>query len=191
MISVRKIGSLSVGRRVDFRNTGELSSGQSYIGAIDNLTTALLNVKNLSSYFHNEGKVRLGNNVRIHKGFGIHVSKGTELSVGDNTYINPLSLIICHAGISIGSGCAISWKVEIMDDDLHAISYGTHSPARSTSIVIGNEVWIGSGVRILKGARIGDGAVIASGSVVTGTVDKQCLYGGVPARKIKEDVQWK
>jgi acetyltransferase-like isoleucine patch superfamily enzyme len=45
-------------------------------------------------------------------------------------------------------------------------------------------------VTILKGVHIGDGAIIAAGSVVTRDVPKHCLFGGVPARLIKENVSW-
>jgi acetyltransferase-like isoleucine patch superfamily enzyme len=55
---------------------------------------------------------------------------------------------------------------------------------------IGNHVWIGMNVMILKGVTIGDGAIIAAGSVVNRDVPERCLAGGVPAKVIKENVQW-
>lgn len=53
-------------------------------------------------------------------------------------------------------------------------------------VVIGNDVWIGQNVTVLNGVTIGDGAIIATGAVVTKDVEEYCIYGGVPAKKIKE-----
>ena len=39
---------------------------------------------------------------------------------------------------------------------------------------------------IMTGVIIGNGGVIAAGSVVTRDCECDCLYGGVPAKKIKE-----
>ena len=58
-------------------------------------------------------------------------------------------------------------------------------------VFIGNHVWIGTNVTILKGVTIGDGAIIAAGSVVTKSVPSKCLAAGVPAKVIKENVEWK
>lgn len=53
-------------------------------------------------------------------------------------------------------------------------------------IAVGDGVWIGARSVILPGATIGDGAVIAAGAVVTGNVEPNALYGGVPAKRIKD-----
>lgn len=52
--------------------------------------------------------------------------------------------------------------------------------------IIGDDVWIGAGSIIMAGVTIGDGAIIAAGSVVTKNVEAYCIYGGTPAKKIKE-----
>lgn len=53
-------------------------------------------------------------------------------------------------------------------------------------IVIENDVWIGFGSIILGGVKIGQGSIIAAGSVVTKDVLPFSIYGGVPAKKIRE-----
>jgi acetyltransferase-like isoleucine patch superfamily enzyme len=53
-------------------------------------------------------------------------------------------------------------------------------------IKIEDDVWIGSGCRILDGVKIGKGAVIGAGSVVTSSVPSNTVYGGVPAKHIKD-----
>ena len=43
---------------------------------------------------------------------------------------------------------------------------------------------------ILKGVTIGDGAIVAAGAVVTKDVPPKTLVGGIPAKVIKEDIEW-
>jgi virginiamycin A acetyltransferase len=57
---------------------------------------------------------------------------------------------------------------------------------RKHSIFIGNDVWIGTDAMIMPGVIIGDGAVIMPGSVVTGTIKPYEIFGGAPARKIRQ-----
>lgn len=52
--------------------------------------------------------------------------------------------------------------------------------------VIGNDVWIGYDSLIMPGVNIGNGAIISSRSVVTGDVPAYTVFGGNPARLIKE-----
>lgn len=52
-------------------------------------------------------------------------------------------------------------------------------------VIINDDVWIVANVTILKGVKIGEGSVIAAGSVVTKDVEPYCIYGGVPAKKLK------
>ena len=44
---------------------------------------------------------------------------------------------------------------------------------------------------ILKGVTIGDGSIVAAGAVVTKDVPAKTLVGGVPAKVIKENIEWK
>lgn len=52
--------------------------------------------------------------------------------------------------------------------------------------VVGNDVWIGRESVIMPGVTIGDGAIIAGYSVVTGDVPPYTLFGGNPARLLKQ-----
>lgn len=52
-------------------------------------------------------------------------------------------------------------------------------------IVIGNDVWIGRESIIMPGIKIGNGAIIAAYSVVTKDVPAYTIYGGNPAKFIK------
>ncbi|MBE9599527.1 DapH/DapD/GlmU-related protein [Pedobacter sp. MC2016-24] len=51
---------------------------------------------------------------------------------------------------------------------------------------IRDDVWIGYGSTVMQGVTIGEGAIIAAGSVVTKDVDSYSIYGGNPAKKIRD-----
>ena len=59
-------------------------------------------------------------------------------------------------------------------------------PVAPKSVYIGNDVWIGNNVTIMGGARIGDGAIVAMNSHVVGEIGAYEVWGGNPARKIRD-----
>lgn len=62
------------------------------------------------------------------------------------------------------------------------------SQAPAEPFSIGNAVVVSANATILAGAKIGDGAVIAAGAVVPKLVEEFAIYGGVPAKKIKDRI---
>jgi acetyltransferase-like isoleucine patch superfamily enzyme len=52
--------------------------------------------------------------------------------------------------------------------------------------VVEDEVWIGGRCVLLDGTYIEKGAIIAAGSVVRGRIPAYTIWGGVPARYIKD-----
>ena len=51
-------------------------------------------------------------------------------------------------------------------------------------VTIGNNIFIGYGSNVLGGAEIGDNVIIGAHSVVSGKIESDSVYAGVPARKI-------
>jgi acetyltransferase-like isoleucine patch superfamily enzyme len=132
--------------------------------------------------------------VTVNKGFSIYsnarvyVHHDSVLSLGSG-YINNNFNLNCFERIEIGNDVAIAECVTIRDSDNHDILNSKHS--KTKPIKIGNNVWIGMHVIILKGVTIGDGAVIAAGSLINKNVPAKCLVGGVPAKILKENIEWK
>lgn len=50
----------------------------------------------------------------------------------------------------------------------------------------GADVWMGTHAIVLSGRSVGDGAVVAAGSVVTKDIGPYEIWGGAPARKLKD-----
>ncbi len=112
-------------------------------------------------------------------------------------------LILKAAGIKIGKGCFIGSNVyfdEMRPDLIEigsqvTITSGTRilshffnpSPSRYFygKVNIGSKVFIGMNTLIVNSVNIGERAVLAAGSVVTKDVPKEEIWGGNPARFIR------
>ena len=82
---------------------------------------------------------------------------GAHTIIGDRTHIN------CQTAISIGTHCAISWDIEILDADMRTIvaEDGQALPNRAP-VVIEDRVWIGTRALILKGGTTGHDSIVAA-----------------------------
>lgn len=71
--------------------------------------------------------------------------------------------------------------------------FWTHGAGvKDRDIRIGSDCYIGSAARFSPGSSIGDRVVVAMGSVVSGEIpESDALIGGVPARVLKSDYNWK
>ena len=137
-------------------------------------------------YLGDNATLKINGRFTMHGHSSIMVHKGATLEIGDNTYLNGGS-IDCSEGIYIGNDCAIADGVQIMDNSWHAVN----GASQKQEVRIGNKVWIATNALIMPGVTIGDGAIIAAGAVVTKDVPARCMVAGVPAKVIKENVDWK
>lgn len=117
---------------------------------------------------------------------GASISK--DFRAGAYSYVGGHSTI-CPK-VKIGNFTMIAHNVMILGGDHNYKTAGIptvfagRDETRPTNI--GDDVWIGAGSIIMAGVTIGDGAIIAAGSVVTKDVAPYCIYGGTPAKKIKD-----
>jgi len=93
--------------------------------------------------------------------------------------------------IIIGNNCLIAANSQIIDGHGHKLSFDNPSDRINTTdegvpIIIEDNVWIGANCIIFGGTHIGKGAVISAGSVVKAVVPAKSLYGGNPAKLIKQ-----
>jgi acetyltransferase-like isoleucine patch superfamily enzyme len=114
------------------------------------------------------------------------------ITIGSKSRINGASLY-AHNGksITIGSRCLFSTAIDIRTTDSHKIF--SKDGARinpDKDVVIEDRVWIGRMVSVLKGSHIQEGSVIGSMSLVVGKLPPRSICAGVPARTIREDIEW-
>lgn len=168
--------------RLEFRNDGHLRIGIGSFGLTTSKDVTVIRIRPGARFVVN-------GQVNLHRGSRIVVDAG-QLEVGHQTMINGLTKVLVNSGVRIGSGCNISWNVQILDTDFHSVYVDGKALPRTAPIDIGDRVWIGTNALVLKGVTIGDGAVVAAGSVVTRDVPPKTLVAGVPAKPVRQIEDW-
>jgi chloramphenicol O-acetyltransferase type B len=134
----------------------------------------------------------------FHAGARVRLWAKSQITIGNCFYIGRDSFI--ETDCIVGDYVIFGNKVAIVGRyDHHFQQIG--SPIRLASTIrepdynwkgknlmtkIGDDVWLGYGVTVMQGVQIESGAIIAAGSVVTKNVEAYAIYGGNPARKIKD-----
>jgi acetyltransferase-like isoleucine patch superfamily enzyme len=178
-----------ISSKVKLINRGSfVTDGPFYFGIICNKLSSLMSDRGILKISENAQFI-CGKNVKISSGCKIHVNG--KVTIGDNTYIMPHTMLVVNSSLHIGSNCAISWNCQIMDNDGHEFFINGLKQESVAPIFIGNNVWIGNNAIIKKGVKIGDGAAVASGSVVTKDVPGGVVVAGVPAKIIRDNIDWK
>ena len=112
---------------------------------------------------------------------------GSNLTLGRDTFINSGCLIDAAGEVALADEVHVAHRTMILTADhlpgepRRRAGKGTIKPVR-----IGAGTWIGAGVIILPGVAIGNGCVIAAGAVVAEDLPPHGLYGGVPAKLIRD-----
>ena len=93
----------------------------------------------------------------------------------------------------VGAHCLIASGCRFIDHDHcysdRATPIASQSSGTEAKIVLEEDVWIGANVIVLNGVTIHRGAIIAAGSVLTKSVGLFEIWGGAPAKKLKDRPQ--
>lgn len=114
-----------------------------------------------------------------------------NLVMGEHCYINAHSTLYTGNGIDIGNyvliapGCVLVPTNHNYHSRTVPIRHQGFLPSKG-GIVIEDDVWIGANCTILDGSLIRQGAIIAAGSVVIGEIGAFQIWGGIPAKFIRE-----
>lgn len=152
-------------------------------------------IQNVKIYIRgNSHHLIIGENSCISGGDFWFEDNGCEIAIGKYTTIESAHFAATenNSSILIGEDCMLSTKIEIRTGDSHSIINNTtkkriNPPA---DVVIGNHVWIGANATVLKGVKIGDESIIAAGSIVTKQFPSNVVIAGIPAKVIKQDINW-
>ena len=136
--------------------------------------------------------LRIGANTRIFDFAVIQFVGGNgDITIGEHCYINPHCVLYSGSGINIGNNVLIASGTMIVPAN-HSIKSRNELirnqgflPSRG-GVIIEDDVWLGANCVLLDGTHIERGAVIAAGSVVNGKIPAYTIWGGIPAKFIKE-----
>lgn len=139
----------------------------------------------------NGGKILFDGETTIAEGLNIIVDAGI-VEFGKNFYANRNLQIQCEKSIRFLDNNLFGWNVKVRDTDGHAIVYNNQKNDYRQEIIIDEHVWVASDVTILKGTYIPSNSVVACNSLVCGLKqqEKGCIIGGIPAKKIRENINW-
>lgn len=120
-----------------------------------------------------------GNRVRI----GRH-----DIQIGNHVFLG--QDVVIESALTIGDFTMIAARTAFIGNDHVFGKLGVpmqfSGRQKNLTIKIGRDVWIGHGAIILHGVTVGDGAIIAAGAVVTRDVPPCTIYGGIPAKLIRQ-----
>ncbi len=127
-------------------------------------------------------RMKIGRNCAIYGKFEIR--NPWKITIGNNTSVGHRATLDGRGTLTIGSNVNISSEVMIW-----TWQHNYDSPSFeivSKPVIIEDYAWISARVIILPGVKIAKGSVIAAGAVVTKDTEPFTVYGGVPAKKIKD-----
>jgi len=145
---------------------------------------------------------RIGNNVRI-KCYCFEV--GDNFRIADNVEIDVSGGMTKQSNFIAGDNCLLCKDVYV--NCCREVKLGNHvclSPramvfthrywqdvrkgydAKFKQVIFRDDSWLGAGAVILPGCEVGSGSIIMANSTVIGNVPERCVYGGVPAVKLRD-----
>jgi len=145
--------------------------------------TAVLKGKNL---------IKIDKTAEI-KAYVIITTFAKPIEIGENSQINPFTVIYGGSSVIIGKDVMIAPHCMIAAGN-HDYKQ-TEKPMRFAGnltkgpIIIEDDVWIGANCTITDGVKIGKGAIIGANSLVNKDVQPYDIVGGVPAKKISNRLE--
>ena len=112
---------------------------------------------------------------------------GKDVSINRDVYIQTSG-----GGVTLGDRVTLSKGCFILTEGLDTNNYIENAHKRyrdhvSKNVVIGDGTWIAAGVIVCPGVSIASNSIVAAGSVVVEDLTEDgVLYGGIPAKKIRD-----
>lgn len=174
---------------INFRTqSGSYSIGSNLI------IRGVLSIRNL-------GSIVIGDNVFINSRYsanpvgnsnqtGLYTRSNGQIEIKSGVQLSNC-LIFSYENVTICEDVYVGGGVQILDNDFHSIEFKNRIKRpdpniKIKSIKIERGSFVGANSIILKGVEIGEESVIAAGSVVTKSVPSREIWGGNPAKYIRD-----
>jgi acetyltransferase-like isoleucine patch superfamily enzyme len=133
------------------------------------------------------GRIEIGSGSEVRSFARLEADVG-YIVIGDQSSVNPFSLLSGFGGLRIGNQVRIASHCVILSSthlhhDAGIPIYEQGVEQKET--VIGDDVWIGSHAVIVGGVTIGAHSIVGAGAVVTGDIPPYTVAAGIPARVIR------
>lgn len=125
--------------------------------------------------------------VRVMKGTSF--AQNMDVKIGNNVQFGDYCNIASN--VHFGNNVLIARKVSFVGKHDHTFNIPGKTiwqgeRGNNGTTIIENDVWIGTGSIIMSGVTIGKGSIVAAGSIVTKDIAPCEIWGGNPAKKIKD-----
>ncbi|MBN2779205.1 MAG: acyltransferase [Bacteroidales bacterium] len=142
----------------------------------------------------NNHKLTIKEDCRYKGGIVWFEDNNCQITIGRNTGIVSAHLAVTEPNrkITIGEDCMFSTNIEFRTGDSHSI-IDMETKKRinaSQDITVEDHVWIGANSIILKGAHIENNSIIGTNSLVTKRIPSHSIAAGIPAKVIKNNIDW-
>ena len=135
----------------------------------------------------------IGAGARLRGGHFLLEDSGGRLEIGaETTMFAPMVVVSEGGSIRVGRQCLVAYGLDLRNSDGHSVLDAAtrervNPPADTT---IADHVWLGNNCQVLKGVTVGTHSIAAARSVITKSVPPHTLVAGVPAKVIREGVDW-
>lgn len=111
------------------------------------------------------------------------ITIGNNVQFGRGTWVS--------ADVNFGNNVLIAGRVSFVGKNDHTfdvpgVSMWDSDRGTDNVINVGNDVWIGTNAIITSGVKIGNGSIVAAGALVNKDIPQCEIWGGIPAKKIKD-----
>lgn len=142
-------------------------------------------------HIHSTGKLFFYGSAILSQGTSIRIDKDSQIHIGDNFYCNKNCYFRSANIINIKRNSLLGWNITMNTTDGHEIIVANKKTTNNGPIIIEEHVWIASNTTIGKNVYIPKGCIIAQNSLVIHKYqENNILIGGIPAVKIKSNINW-
>lgn len=130
--------------------------------------------------------IKVGTKTRIRK--GIYLSRPWKLLIGKNCFLNRNINFDLNGKVELSNNVSVGYNTFFITTE-HKEKNENPKPKFTTTsrpIMVKENAWIGANCTILPGTIIGENSIIAAGAVVKGNIPPNKVYGGVPAKEIRD-----